>query len=106
VNNKENTLTLDDDLDSLMDKYDDNEKKPIKAQQQARAQTAKSSANQAAEQEMEYKIMTGQNIPITSTKAEEDDVISDVLEKYSSTKNGDKVLTKNDAEEAAVELME
>ena len=50
--------------------------------------------------------MTGQNIPMVSTKADEDDAISEVLEKYSSTKNGDKVLTKSDAQDAAIELME
>lgn len=99
-----NTM-LDDDLDALMDKYDSGNNKSA-AQKQAAAKPAAGGPSAAQITDMEFKILSGQNIAIASTKADEDDQIEEVLAKYASEKSGEKVLTKNDAQEAAIELME
>lgn len=93
----------DDDLDSLMEKYDNNSS-PSKAKAPVKSQAGGPSIAQVSE--MEFKILSGQNLGLSSTKADEDDAIDEVLQKYASTKGGDKALTKNDAQEAAIELME
>ena len=105
MDDSSNTM-LDDDLDALMDKYDDKEKGKTAPKQAAASKPAAGGPSAAQITDMEYKILSGQPIVMASTKADEDDQIQEVLEKYASEKNGEKHLTKNDAQEAAIELME
>ena len=55
---------------------------------------------------MEYKILSGTNYAESSVKSEEDDMYGEVLERYATTtkKSGDKILKKEDAQEAAGEI--
>lgn len=55
---------------------------------------------------MEFQILSGQYSATASTKADEDDEFEEVLEKAASKKGQDKVLTKDSATDAAIELME
>ena len=57
---------------------------------------------------MELKLLTGGYTAESSNKAAEDDQLEEVLEKYGSTGKSDnrKILTKENAQEAAVEYLE
>jgi hypothetical protein len=58
---------------------------------------------------MELRLLTGSYTETSSNKAAEDDLLSEVLEKYgsiSSSEKDRKILTRENASEAAVELME
>lgn len=98
---------IDDDIDSLMDKYDSQDKKP-QAMAAAPAKTApvKSGPSAAQITDMEFQILSGQYTATASTKADEDDEFQEILEKAATQKGQDKVLTKDNATDAATELME
>ena len=55
---------------------------------------------------MELRILQGNNFVDSSEKANEDDYINEVLDKYAHQKNGEKVLNKEDAKEACLEVYE
>ena len=58
---------------------------------------------------MELRLLTGSYTETSSSKAAEDDQLEEVLEKYGSMSHSEKdrkILTKENAQEAAVELME
>ena len=52
------------------------------------------------------RILQGNNFVDSSEKANEDDYINEVLDKYAHQKNGEKVLNKEDAKEACLEVYE
>ena len=58
---------------------------------------------------MELKILTGNNLAVSSQKAAEDDMYGEILEKWatkSKRSKDDQVLTKDNAKEACSELYE
>lgn len=58
-------------------------------------------------QDMELKILEGNNLAESSTKAEEDDFLNGILDKYLTAGKSDKDLkkiSKADAQEAASDL--
>ena len=55
---------------------------------------------------MELKILQGNNLAESSEHANEDDYFNEVLEKFAQDKNGDKVLNKENAKEACLEVYE
>ena len=55
---------------------------------------------------MELSILNGSYTATSSPKAAEDDELSEALEKYATNKKDEKLLTKEKATEAALELME
>mmetsp|Transcript_4689 Transcript_4689/g.7987 ORF Transcript_4689/g.7987 Transcript_4689/m.7987 type:complete len:154 (+) Transcript_4689:1-462(+) len=105
--------SIDADLDALMDKYDSgddkqNEKKNAKA---AKTETKKSDNGPSASavQDMELKILQGNNFAETSQKAADDDLFNEVLEKYATASKKDKdekIFTKDNALEACSEIFE
>lgn len=55
---------------------------------------------------MELRILQGNNFAESSEKASEDDYINEVLEKFSQDRDGDKILMKESAKEACLEVYE
>ena len=53
---------------------------------------------------MEYKILSGNNLAESSAKADENDQIMEVLEKYGTGKEDNRLLTKENAKEACTEV--
>ena len=91
-----------------MDKYDNADKKPEKAQ---KTETKpKQDANQPSQsqiQDMELKILQGNNLAESSQKTADDDMQQEILEKFSTASKADKntmIMTKENAEEACVEI--
>ena len=101
-------VNLDDEVDNLMDKYDNQDKpkkQPVFAQNKS-AQQKKGGPSAAQIQDMEYNILIGNNQATNSAKADEDDMLQESMTKYKTEKKGEDVLTKENAQEAAVEIME
>ena len=101
---------LDNDLDALMDKYDSSEKKPAEPKKAA-VKTAGNSggASKSEIQDAELRILQGNNFAETSTKASEDDLFNEILDKFvtkSKSKTDDEIITKDNAKEALTELYE
>jgi hypothetical protein len=56
---------------------------------------------------MELRILTGNTGETKSARADEDDMLQESMEKYATTsKSGNKILTKENCQEAAVEIVE
>lgn len=53
---------------------------------------------------MELKILQGNNLAEKSDKAEDDDLYMEVLEKYATKSGEEKLLKKEDAQEACQEV--
>lgn len=101
----EEKANMDQDLDALMNKYDDAEAGPkpaAKAQVKADPNTP---ANEAV-QDMELKILSGNNGANMSQKAADDDTYQEVLTKYITTSKKGDVMNKENGEEAANEIFE
>ena len=100
----------DDDLDALMAKYDKNdqstEKKAVKKVEKKEAPKP-SGPSSSDVQDMELKILSGNNLADSSARAADDDMYNESLEKFStaSKKEPDtKILTKDNALEAWSEI--
>ena len=100
-------MAQDDSLDELMDKYDNPTKDSGFKPSPSKIDSYNKGGPSAAQvSDVELQILQGTYTTTNSDKAELDDELGEVLEKYGSTKKDEKVLTRNDATEAAVELME
>ena len=99
---------LDEDLDNLMDKYDSGESSKKDGKTLVQKDSKKSSGpNKADVQDMELKILTGNDFTSSSAVNADDDMFTEVLEKYetASKKNkGEKILTKDQALDASAEI--
>ena len=92
------------DLESIMNKYDDNE---AKANAPAPEKPVPKGGPSASDiQDMELKILQGNNLAESSQKADDDDYFQDLLSRHSSDRNGDKILLRADAKEACLEIYE
>ena len=84
-----------------MDKYDKNEADKQNAKKKAKSQAKAADPNQPTQamiQDYELKILSGNNMAESSAKSGEDDVINEVLDKYTKKgKSGDEVISKEDA---------
>lgn len=102
------------ELDALMDKYDDTDSKKLnktnqKAKKDETNKAAKSGASASEVQDMELKILQGNMLADSSSKAADDDLYNEVLEKFQSPSKKDatiNVLNKEAAQEACTELYE
>lgn len=78
-----------------MDKYDSQEKSAEKAKTEKKVDKPKKGGPSASDvQDMELKILEGNNLADKSEKDEEDDVINGVLDKYLTPGKSDKDLKK------------
>ena len=95
---------VNSDLEALMDKYDDAEKpKP----QKKAATTSAGGPSKDDVQDMELKILQGNNDAEASQKAADDDFFNEVLSKHAQkSSSGDDILRMDDAKEAAEEVIE
>ena len=104
---KLNSNGIDEDLDNLMDKYDNGgDKKDGKNLAQKEDKKSKG-PNKNDVQDMELKILTGNDLTTASARNADDDLYTEVLEKYETTskKNkGEKILTKDQALDACSEI--
>ena len=99
-----------DDIDSLMDKYDNaeaekNKPKKVEKTKDANGQVVVSTAQV---QDAELKILSGNNVAQMSQKAADDDMFNECIDKFSSASKENKdmsILTKDNAKEAAIELI-
>lgn len=84
-----------------MDKYDKNEADKQNAKKKSKSQEKSADPNKPTQsmiQDYELKILSGNNMAESSAKSGEDDVINEVLDKYTKKgKSGDEVITKEDA---------
>jgi hypothetical protein len=97
---------VDDDIDNLMDKYDGQESAAAKKKTEKKV-TPSGPVTASEVQDMELKILEGNNLAESSTKAEEDDFLNGILDKYLTAGKTDKDLkkiSKADAQEAASDL--
>lgn len=101
---------VDSELDALMDKYDSNEKKPEQPKKAPKKSESNSGGATKSEiQDAELKILQGNNLAESSNKANEDDLFNEILDKFvtkSKSKDGDEIITKDNAKEALTELYE
>lgn len=93
-----------------MDKYDDQEKKPVESKKAPTKAAANSAgASKSDIQDAELKILQGNNFADTSSKASEDDLFNGILDKFVTKSRGsadDEIITKDNAKEALTELYE
>ena len=104
---EDSVKNLDDNLDSLMDKYDDNEQKAQDKKVEKKDNNKKDGASASEVQDMELKILSGNNLASTSSKADDDDLYNTILEKYSNPAKDDKSLStisKDQAMEASADV--
>ena len=108
----EESQAAEADLDALMDKYD-NQDKPVKQKAQKQAASQSQAANGDAQptkemiQDYELKILSGNNMAENSARSGEDDVINEVLDKYTKKgKNDDEIIAKDDAQDACNDIYE
>lgn len=102
------------ELDALMDKYDDTDGKKLsktnqKAKKDETNKAAKAGASASEVQDMELKILQGNMLADSSSKAADDDLFNEVLEKFQTPSKKDatiNVLNKEAAQEACTELYE
>ena len=102
------------ELDALMDKYDDTDGKKLnkinqKAKKDEANKAVKTGATASEVQDMELKILQGNMLADSSSKAAEDDLFNEVLEKFQTPSKKDQsinVLNKEAAQEACTELYE
>jgi len=91
-----------------MDKYDGQEANAAKAKTEKKEVKANNGQPSKSEvQDMELKILEGNNLAESSEKAEEDDFFNGILDKYLQPGKSDKDLkkiSKADAKEAAGDL--
>lgn len=91
-----------------MDKYDATDKKPQVAQKAS--SESKADPNQPSKsqiQDMELRILQGNNLAESSQKTADDDLQGEILDKFSTASKADKnamILTKENAEEACTEI--
>jgi hypothetical protein len=98
---------VDDDIDNLMDKYDGQESAAAKKKTEKKVPDSNGKVSASEVQDMELKILEGNNLAESSSKAEEDDFLNSVLDKYLTPGKTDKDLkkiSKADAQEAASDL--
>ena len=88
-----------------MNKYDDKEAADNAPKTEAPSQP-KSGPSVSDIQDMELKILSGNNLAESSQKADDDDYFQDLLSRHGSERNGDKILLRADAKEACVEIYE
>ena len=99
--------SVDDDIDNLMDKYDGQESAAAKKKTEKKVPDSNGKVSASEVQDMELKILEGNNLAESSSKAEEDDFLNSVLDKYLTPGKTDKDLkkiSKADAQEAASDL--
>ena len=96
--------SLDDDIDQLMEKYDAEPKKQPKQAAAQKKAGGPGGPSVAEVQDMELKILQGNNLEEKSAKAEDDDLFQEVLDKYATKNGNDKMLKKEDAQEACQEV--
>ena len=95
-----------------MEKYennDPNKPKETKPKKEDKKESVSGGPSSAAVQDMELKILQGNNLADASDKAADDDLFGEILEKYSSASKKDKdtkILTKDNAYEACAEIYE
>ncbi len=88
-----------------MDKYDANEKVAKTTKKDKVVDPNQPNASMV--QDMELKILSGNNLATSSAKSGEDDVINEVLDKYTKKgKSGDEVIARDDAQDACNEVYE
>lgn len=97
-----------DDLDALMDKYDDQETKKNKPKP-AKETTTKDgvTVTKGDIQDAELRILQGNSMAVSSQKAYDDDLYNGAIDKYATDSKTDKdtrILTKENAMEACVDL--
>lgn len=99
--NGEESASAEADLDSLMDKYDDKEKKDKDAKEMKANKEVKADPNAPTKemvQDFELKILSGNNMAESSAKTGEDDIINEALDKFTkASKGGNEVIAKDDA---------
>ena len=88
-----------------MQKYDDMDKPKPKEKTKTQTKTGGPSVEDV--QDMELKILQGNNLAEKSDRAEDDDWFNEVLEKHTTNdSSGNKILKFDDAKEAAEEVYE
>ena len=90
-----------------MDKYDEQESSAAKKKTEKKVEKPSAAVSASEVQDMELKILEGNNLAESSEKAEEDDCFNTILEKYLTPGKTDKDLKKismADAKEAAADL--
>ena len=98
-----------EELDELMNKYDEKDKKPSTSSGAASKGSDSSQPTQSMIQDMELKILSGNNQAETSQKSADDDMYNEVLDKYTTSSKKDeniKILTKENAQDACNEIVE
>ena len=98
--------SVEEDIDSLMDKYDTQESSAEKKKTEKKSTPSKG-ITASDVQDMELKILEGSNLAESSEKAEEDDFFNGILDKYLTAGKTDKDLkkiSKTDAAEAASDI--
>ena len=99
-----------DDLDALMDKYDDQEKTKNKPKPNPSTTTKNGVTVTKGEiQDAELRILQGNDMAQSSKKAYDDDLYNASIEKYATASKTDKdtnILTKENAMEACIDLFQ
>ena len=99
-----------DDIDALMDKYDTAEEQKNKPKP-AKESTTKNgvTVTKGDIQNAELRILQGNNVAESSQKAYDDDLYNGAIDKYatdSKEEKGTRILTKDAAKEACVDLFQ
>ena len=106
----EESQAAEADLDALMNKYDDQEKSDKDAKKNKKKENKAADPNQPSAsmiQDYELKILSGNNMAESSAKSGEDDVINEVLDKYTKKgKDGNEIISKDDAQDACNDIYE
>ena len=103
---------MDSDLDALMDKYEEQDKKPVVSKETTKKTSLNQNGATASDiQDAELRILQGNNFATASSKTTEDDTFNDILDKFAtaskkSKSDDDKILTKENAKDALTELYE
>jgi len=97
-----------DDLDALMDKYDDQETKKNKPKPEKAVTTKDGVAVTKGDiQDAELRILQGNSMAVSSQKAYDDDLYNNAIDLHATDSKTDKnvrILTKENALEACVDL--
>lgn len=104
--NEENASA--DDLDALMDKYDQEENKKNEPPKPAVSKNGVT-VTKGEVQDMELKILTGNDLKESSQKAYDDDLYNNAIQKFQTESKEQKntmILTKENAQEACIDLFQ
>ena len=110
IYHRSNLQDIDAELDDLMEKYEDKDQGKLNKIDKVSKQTKNKGLDdptQAQVTDMTFKILSGNDLAQSSQKADDDDFYGQTLDKYAATsKTGDKILKKDDAQEAAGEIFQ